>query len=55
MTFDKPFDRITVEADKMGGKPRIRGLHLPLLTSQRFTLLARSLSEASDGSRCSTH
>lgn len=25
MTFDKPFDRITVEPDKMGGKPCIRG------------------------------
>ena len=25
MTFDKPFDRITVEEGKMGGKPCIRG------------------------------
>jgi uncharacterized protein (DUF433 family) len=25
MTFDKPFDRITVEPDKMGGQPCIRG------------------------------
>jgi uncharacterized protein (DUF433 family) len=28
MTFDKPFDRITVEAGKMGGKPCIRGLRI---------------------------
>ena len=28
MTFDKPFDRITVEPDKMGGKPCIRGLRI---------------------------
>jgi uncharacterized protein (DUF433 family) len=25
VTFAKPFDRITVEPDKMGGKPCIRG------------------------------
>ncbi len=25
MTFDKPFDRITADPDKMGGKPCIRG------------------------------
>jgi uncharacterized protein (DUF433 family) len=25
MTFEKPFDRITMEAGKMGGKPCIRG------------------------------
>jgi uncharacterized protein (DUF433 family) len=25
MTLDKPFDRITVEPGKMGGKPCIRG------------------------------
>jgi uncharacterized protein (DUF433 family) len=25
MTLPKPFDRITIEADKMGGKPCIRG------------------------------
>ena len=25
MTFDKPFDRITVEQNKMAGKPCIRG------------------------------
>ena len=28
MTFDKPFDRITVEADKMGGQPCIRGMRI---------------------------
>jgi len=28
MTFDEPFDRITVEPDKMGGKPCIRGLRI---------------------------
>lgn len=25
MTFEKPYDRITAEPDKMGGKPCIRG------------------------------
>jgi len=28
MTFEKPFDRITVEPDKMGGKPCIRGYRI---------------------------
>ena len=25
MTFEKPFNRITAEPDKMGGRPSIRG------------------------------
>ena len=28
MNFDKPFDRITAEPDKMGGKPCIRGMRI---------------------------
>ncbi len=28
MTFDKPFDRITADPDKMGGKPCIRGMRI---------------------------
>jgi uncharacterized protein (DUF433 family) len=28
MTLKPPFDRITIEADKMGGQPCIRGLRL---------------------------
>ena len=28
MTFEKPFDRITTEPDKMGGKPCIRGMRI---------------------------
>ena len=28
MTFDKPFDRITVEPDKMNGQPCIRGMRI---------------------------
>jgi uncharacterized protein (DUF433 family) len=28
MTFEKPFDRITVEPDKMGGEPCIRGMRI---------------------------
>ncbi len=31
MTFDKPFDRITVEEGKMGGQPCIRGLRISVL------------------------
>lgn len=30
MTLKKPFDRITVEPGKMGGKPCIRGLRISL-------------------------
>ncbi len=26
LTFDKPFDRITIEADKMGGERCLRGI-----------------------------
>ncbi len=28
MTFEKPFDRITVEEGKLGGKPCIRGMRI---------------------------
>ena len=28
MTFEKPFDRITVEPDQMGGEPCIRGMRI---------------------------
>ncbi len=28
MTLKPPFDRITIEADKMGGQPCIRGLRI---------------------------
>ena len=28
MTFEKPFDRITVEEGKMGGQPCIRGMRI---------------------------
>lgn len=31
MTFAKPFDRITMEPGKMGGKPCIRGLRISVL------------------------
>jgi uncharacterized protein (DUF433 family) len=30
MTLKVPFDRITIEPDKMGGKPCIRGLRIPV-------------------------
>jgi uncharacterized protein (DUF433 family) len=28
MTFEKPFDRITIEEGKLGGKPCIRGMRI---------------------------
>ena len=28
MTFDKPFDRITIDASMMNGKPCIRGMRI---------------------------
>jgi uncharacterized protein (DUF433 family) len=36
MTFEKPFDRITVEEGKMGGKPCIRGLRISVLDVLRI-------------------
>jgi len=36
MTFEKPFDRITTEPDKMGGKPCIRGLRISVLDVLRI-------------------
>ncbi len=31
MTFDKPFDRITAEGDKLVGKPCIRGIRIAVV------------------------
>ena len=38
MTFEAPFERITIEGDKMGGKPCVRGLRITV--EQVLDLLA---------------
>jgi uncharacterized protein (DUF433 family) len=39
MTLNPPFDRITIEPDKMGGQPSIRGLRI---TVKRVLEILRS-------------
>ncbi len=44
MTFDKPFDRITEEPEKMGGQPWIRGMRITV--SRCLAILATSPDRA---------
>jgi uncharacterized protein (DUF433 family) len=36
MTFEKPFDRITIEEGKLGGKPCIRGMRISVIDVLRI-------------------
>lgn len=39
------FDRVTIEPDKMGGVPCIRGLRMPVVTVARMVQEGMSVSE----------
>jgi uncharacterized protein (DUF433 family) len=41
MTFEKPFDRITIEEGKLGGKPCIRGMRISVLDVLRIVATYR--------------
>jgi uncharacterized protein (DUF433 family) len=48
MTFEKPFDRITVEQGKMGGEPCIRGMRITVRNVLTYLATYTSRAELFD-------